>query len=297
MVDIDILTDEEFKELPLVIEGESKEVRYAGSGMVVIRFKPTIYSFTANRCAVIPGSDVLRLRASKIFTEVLKKAGIEHAYQKVNDRFVLAELMFQPKMTANSNTFLPTDLWSHDPSLYFKSVIRRGSFTAPPIEVVVKRMHSGTSKHRYFGMTDYPVRNSHPLYAGFTFQNDGDYPEPMVRFDWRNPLLDDKGNRLADEILPDTVADWFIDTKEARGTALRVYDALSNFLNEKDIVCYDLCLFISEDGKKVFGEISQDCGRFRHFDLGSLDKDVWRAGGSSEMVLSKWQTLLDLIGG
>ncbi len=64
----------------------------------------------------------------------------------------------------------------------------------------------------------------------------------------------------------------------------------------KDIVCYDLCLFISEDGALVFGEISQDCGRYRHFDLGSLDKDVWRAGGSSESVLAKWQLLLDLIG-
>ena len=49
------------------------------------------------------------------------------------------------------------------------------------------------------------------------------------------------------------------------------------------------------DGKTVFGEISQDCGRFRHFDLGSLDKDVWRSGGSSELVLEKWQLLLDLI--
>ena len=95
--------------------------------------------------------------------------------------------------------------------------------------------------------------------------------------------------------MPDSVADWFIDTKKARATALRLYDVLSAFLSEKDIVCYDLCLFIAEDGETVFGEISQDCGRFRHYDLGSLDKDVWRAGGSSEVVLQKWQLLLDMI--
>ena len=70
---------------------------------------------------------------------------------------------------------------------------------------------------------------------------------------------------------------------------------LANFLAEHDVVLYDLCLFISADGETVFGEISQDCGRFRHFDLGSLDKDEWRAGGSSEHVLNKWQMLLDII--
>jgi hypothetical protein len=78
---------------------------------------------------------------------------------------------------------------------------------------------------------------------------------------------------------------------------LRTYDALAGFLAERDVTCYDLCLFVTEDGRTVFGEISQDCGRYRHFDLGSLDKDVWRAGGSSEQVLEKWRTLLEVIEG
>lgn len=85
-----------------------------------------------------------------------------------------------------------------------------------------------------------------------------------MRFDWRNPLRQpETGARLA----------------------------------ERDVVLYDLCLFITKDGETVFGEISQDCGRFRHFDLGCLDKDAGRAGGSSEHVLRKWQLLLDLIEG
>jgi phosphoribosylaminoimidazole-succinocarboxamide synthase len=285
MINIKTLTLEEFMQLPLVVEGESKEVRYAGNGKVVIRFKPTIYSFTANRAGVIEGSDVLRLRASKIFLDVLKKSGIKHAYREVTDNWVLADLIIQPEV-ANTKPFRPTDLSPEEINLLP---------VAPAIEVIVKRMHSGTSKHRYFGMSDYLVRESHQFYANMKLENDGSYPEPIVRFDWRNPLLDDKGNRLADEILPDTVADWFIDTKKARTTALQLYDVLSVFLSTKDIVCYDLCLFIAEDGETVFGEISQDCGRFRHFDLGSLDKDVWRAGGSSEDVLQKWQLLLDMI--
>ena len=285
-LDIETLDEQQFAALPLVVEGESKEVRYAGGGQVVIRFKPTIYSFTANRCGVVPGSDVLRLRASAVFARVLADAGIGHAYRAVNDRWALANLVLQPACAADPEPFRPADL---DAAALERLAV------APPIEVIIKRMHSGTSKHRYYNMAGHPVRRSHPLYAGMDFGPDGAYPQPIVRFDWRNPLLNQRGDRLADEILPDSVADWYIDVDRARDTALRTYDALTDFLGQRDVVCYDLCLFITEDGATVFGEISQDCGRYRHFDLGSLDKDVWRAGGSSDQVLDKWRTLLDLI--
>jgi len=288
MIDPAALTDEDFAALPLVIEGESKEVRYAGGGLVAIRFKPTIYSFTANRCGIVPGSDVLRLRASRVFVEVLRRAGIAHGYRQVSDRFVLAGLVLPPVTESCPRPFRPADL----------SAAELGRLPlAPPIEVVVKRMHSGTSKHRYHGMAGQPVRAGHPYFAGMRFGPDDAYPEPVVRFDWRNPLRDGAGRPLADEVLPDPIADWFIDTARARPAALAAYEAIADFLAERDIVCYDLCLFVTEDGGTVFGEISQDCGRFRHFDLGSLDKDVWRAGGSSEQVLAKWQLLLDRIEG
>src|SRR5262249_6869420 len=253
---------------------------------VVIRFKPTIYSYTANRCGVVPGSDLLRLRASAVFAKVLAAAGIKHAYRQVSERWALADLILQPITARDPKPFRPADLSAEE--------IERLA-VAPPIEVVLKRMHSGTSKHRYFGMAGHPVRKSHSLYAGSTFAADDAYPQAIVRFDWRNPLKDDKENRLQDEILPDTVADWFIDTAKARATALKVFEAMSNFLEMRDIVCYDLCLFVTEDGETVFGEISQDCGRYRHFDLGSLDKDGARADGSSGYVVAKWEILIKMI--
>lgn len=286
MIDPATLTGADFAALPLVIEGESKEVRYAGGGLAAIRFKPTIYSFTANRCGVVPGSELLRLRASRVFLEVLRRAGVPHGYLAVSDRFALAGLVLQPATESSPRPFRPADL---PPEALARLPV------APPIEVVVKRMHSGTSKHRYYGMAGHPVRSGHPYFGGMRFGPDDAYPEPVVRFDWRNPLLDGQGRRLADEVLPDTVADWYIDTARARRTAQAAYEAVADFLAERDIVCYDLCLFVTEDGGTVFGEISQDCGRFRHFDLGSLDKDVWRAGGSSEQVLAKWELLLDRI--
>lgn len=289
-IDIHALTLEQFLKLPLVIEGASKEVRYAGNGQVVIRFKPTIYSFTANRSGIVPGSEILRLRATKRFIEVLRKVGIRHAYLDVSDHWVLADFV-APHAAEYAkyglSEFVPQDMNSQVANLY----------KGPPIEVIVKRFHGGTSKHRYRFMSGTQVRDSHPLFRGIVVKDEGAYPAPMVRFDWRNPLQDGDGDRIADEILSDGFADLFIDVERARATALRVYRAMETFLGERNIVCNDLCLFITEDGNLVYGEISQDCGRFRHFDLGSLDKDVWRSGGSSDQVIEKWSTLLTHIGG
>ena len=290
-MNIHTLTEADFLDLPLVTLGESKEIRDAGRDehgqrICVIRFRPTIYSFTANRTALVPGSDSLRLRATKVLVDVIKAAGIDHAYREVGERFVLADLIEDP----------------------------------PNIEVVIKEFHGGTSKHRYLGMNGSKVRENHPLYANVPIRDEDAYPHTLVRFDWRNPFWHpDKVRqsrlchpnlpaevfewpdhlksyvRVADECLPDSMADWFIDTTAARHTALRTYRALSTFLADRDIVIHDLCLFVTSDGKKVFGEISQDCGRFRHFDLGSLDKDVWRGGGSAEDVLAKWRIMAELV--
>ena len=251
-----------FRKMPLVVEGESKEIRALNEDFCIIYFKPTIYSFTYNRTGVIEGSNIPRVKVSQVLCENLKANGIRHAYLDYGDEFVLARIIKD----------------------------------APNIEVVVKANHTGTSKHRYFGMNNSKVRKSHPYYAGMEIKNMEPYPNPIVRFDWRNPFWEPETHKmLADEVLGDEQADLFIDVKEARKTAMQTFAVISDFLNVHDIVVYDLCLFISEDGKTVYGEISPDCGRYRHFDLGSLDKDVWRAGGSSEQVLEKWNLLHKMI--
>lgn len=260
------MTDEQFAKMPLLKEGESKEIRDAGrtpegKRLCVVKFKPTIYNFTSNRTGWVPGSDLLRLRATKVLTRVLRDAGIHHAYLEVGDRFVLSEYVED----------------------------------GPNVEVIVKAFHSGTSKHRYHGMAGRRVRDGSP-FAGASFEGMGAYPHAIVRSDWRNPFEHPVTHaRLADEVVPEDIADWWIDTRAARATAMRTFAALQDFLGARDIVLYDLCLFISADGQTVFGEISQDCGRFRHFDLGELDKDVWRAGGSHMEVLEKWGLLCQMI--
>lgn len=327
MIDIHTLTDEQFRALPPIIEGESKDVRYAGDGLVVIRFKPTIYSFTENRCAVVPGSEVPRLRASRVFCEVLRRAGIRHAYREVTDKWVLADLVL-PHEVEFAKYHLPPFV---PPDLDADAIARLPK--APPIEIIVKQFLTGTTKHRYVGMTGSRVRKSHRFYAGMPLTADEALPEMLVRFDWRNPLtqkwrgkrvveqvlgalipkiermpkvarafirkilarIESWADRVADEALPEQLADLFIDVPRARRTAFLTAKAVAEFLAERDIVFYDLCLFISEDGETVYGELSPDCGRYRHLDLGSLDKDVWRTGGSSSQVIEKWNLLCEMI--
>jgi len=284
----------DFNSLPLVIEGESKEVRYLGGGKVAIRFKPTIYSFTHNRCDVVPGSERIRLETSKTFMEVLKRAGIKHSYQEVllDENLIISQLVMPAQSEFEKYGIVP--FVPHDLTPAEIAALPR----APSIEVIVKNTHTGTSKHRYIRMNGAKVRASHPTLRGMPIAAELPYPKTMVRFDWRNPLIHpDKGIRVADEILPENIADYFIDVKRAHHTALRVNHALSEFLGARDIVLYDLCLFIAEDGETVYGEVSPDCGRFRHFFLGSLDKDVWRTGGSSSQVLEKWKLLANIIEG
>lgn len=253
-----------FEDMPLVVEGNSKEIRRSGEKECWIRFKPTIYSYTANRAGVVEGSDRLRMRTAEIFAEVLNENGIDHAYKGTteNDLYMVSELIPEP----------------------------------PNIEVIVKRYHVGTPKHRYYDMDGAEVRDSHPTMAGETIEIEDAYPDPIVRFDWRNPLEHpESGERLADEPLPADLADYFIDVEEARQTALQTWEVIHDFLVDQRVMMYDVCFFIDETGQTVFGEISQDCGRFRHFDYGELDKDVWRAGGSSDRVLKKWRKLAEIV--
>lgn len=289
---LDNLSMTDFRQLALVCEGESKEIRQHPSdpNLVVIWLKPTIYSYTENRCGWVEGSNLLRARVMKTLIPILKLHGIDHAYQEISDKtgFIIARRIW-PNMDPN-------------------------------VEVIVKRYNGGTSHHRYHGLDSHPTRSSHPFWPGLVVGKMDPFGAPKVRFDWRNPFFDpDKVAALRgenpdllpepfrwppelrerimmrDEVMGEDFADEVIDTHQARLTALWTYTVLQRFLAEHDIVVYDLCLFITADGKTVYGEINQDCGRFRHLDLGMLDKDVWRGGGSASDVLAKWTILAEMI--
>ena len=280
MIDIDALTMKAFRALPLVIEGESKEVRYAGNGRVVIRLKPTIYSYTHNRAGIVPGSSKARLRTIRALLLVLHQAHISHTYEQVNDRWIVSQLVLQPAVKGGPLPFRPSDM---DAQAIAALPV------ATPLEVVVKRVHSGTPKHRYWAM------DTHPMRDGRYIATDQPYPKLVVRFDWRNPMHSPTGERLADEVLPEAMAEWFMDAQVARQTAVKTFLALEAHLADCGLELWDVCFFIGQDGRVVFGEISPDGMRVRAADGGALDKDLWRSGGSSDQVLKKWQELAELL--
>ncbi|GAB4193339.1 MAG: hypothetical protein OHK0022_08070 [Roseiflexaceae bacterium] len=266
----------DFDALPLVAAGESKEVRYQGGGRVAIRLRPSVYSYTYNRYGLVPGSDRLRLEATALLARVLDRAGVAHAFEHFDPDagLITAQLLLEP--TPEGWRFHPDDL---------------GNSTPPqiaPIEVVVKAAHVGTPRHRYYQTEHYPTRSGALIAAG------DPYPAPIVRFDWRNPLHDAQGNRLADEPLASDMAELWINTARAADLARRAFAALSAFLGGRGLRLLDICFFIDRDGGLIFSELSPDCMRVTAAD-DSLDKDIWRAGGSSELLLAKWTRFVELI--
>lgn len=150
-----------------------------------------------------------------------------------------------------------------------------------PIEVIVKLAHVGTPKHIYKGMETKLSRFG-------TYITPNHKHEPYVRFDWRNDLPH------KDECLPLWLADQFIDTKKATNTALASVSALTDFFRIKQLELLDICFFITEDGEKIYGEVSPDCMRVK-FEDKDFDKDLWRKGAKESIVLNQWRQFNEII--
>lgn len=161
--------------------------------------------------------------------------------------------------------------------------------SAPPkIEVVVKSCFCGTDKYRYPGLELLKSR-----ITGDNIVKNDKYDSPYVRFDWRN----DNSHTEGDVAMADEMADELIDTNCARELAIRTFIVLNKHFNRTGISMWDFCLFITAEGDRIFGEISQDNGRYRRLEDGqSLDKDLWRSGGSSDDILEKWKLLTKVVG-
>jgi phosphoribosylaminoimidazole-succinocarboxamide synthase len=135
---------ERFDSLPLIIEGESKIVRRIDDGMAMVRLKPTLFSYTANRAAVVEGTEYLRLRISALLWKQLAENGVPVGISHVGDDYYVAE-----------------------------------EVEGPPIEVIVKAAHVGTPKHLYKGLENVPTRHGgaiapdsrHAPYVRFDWRN------------------------------------------------------------------------------------------------------------------------------
>lgn len=264
----DTLTEKQFNELSLVAEGNSKVVRNFNKQFNLIKYKPTIYSHKKQRAGIIEGTDIQRRQMTKDILYLLEAECIDHAYWYVGKNYVLCE------------------------KLDLKTQI-------PPIEVIVKRCYVGTDKYKYYNL-DQKVSRRGKAVVESEYKI---YPQPIVRFDYRNPnhIVQELTSELlpkGDEVICDDLADLFIDVKEAKNLALKTFKVLNQHFQAMEIFLEDICFMITTDGTKHWSEISQDCGRYKKVNiekLEDLDKDVWRAGGSSELVHEKWHQMTTLV--
>lgn len=259
----------EFCSLPKVARGESKEIRLLTPKITLAKLLPSVYSFTNNRYGVAPGTELVRARFSaEIFRYMARQPGPHHM----------------------ANAFLGLVESSEGPLLAEHLVVPSN------IEIRVKRYHIGSPLHRYL----YTERHS-TAHGGRPLERWSRFEQPVICFDWRHPLRDDQGRRLADEPLPDDYAAlWLDDAQHAKKLARDCFEWMEVLFNAKGLKLIDICYFIDSSGTVLFGEISPDCMRVRSRaadDSDALDKDEWRSGGEPDAVLRRYQLLFDTVFG
>ena len=263
----------DFDELPILVEGESKIVKLLNDKIVVELFKPTIYSFTKNRYGRVDGTDELR---AKFTSEVFRRMNAEKnrgGGKNLQNAFL-------------ASIYTPQGI-----------IIAQRRVNPGNLEVRVKRYHIGSPVHRYRYTERYAtaIRNNAPLMKWDRFD------KPVVCFDWRNPLNDDEGNRLSDEPLSDDYASiWIEDIRYAKKLASDTFLWLEKLFHDAGLILIDICFFIDQSGRIIFGEISPDCMRvregIRHPSLSdSLDKDLWRKGEKDTFLAQSYNRLYNLI--
>lgn len=284
---VDQLSEEEFNQLEKVAEGDSKCIRRLNDQYDLVKLIPSIYSHKQHRAGFIEGSDILRRNVSRNIRYVLAYHCIPHTWTYIGNQYIVVERLHN----------LP-----------------------PPIEVVIKSRWEGTDKYRYVGLEKYTQRD---YYDSDSIQNPRPlivqpdthlYDTPYVRFDWRNQNTHIEG----DICLSETLANQLINVPRAKNLALKTFSVLRDFYSKIHVDVWDMCLFITEDGSKIFSEISQDNARYKYnpslssssseaassssaaassssSQSISLDKDIWRSGNSSEDVLEKWKKLDELV--
>ena len=307
-------TQEQFDRLADVAEGESKMVKNYDHRFDIIRYKPSVYSHKQQRGGNVEGSDIERQKTTLNIELLLAKHNISHTYWCIYNGFILADKIG----------------------------------VAPPIEVCVKGAHVGTHKHIYQGMASKIDRFGQEL-----MDENQMYPEPLVRFDWRNPnhipeteelpmikmphaqiyvnplkkngktdqeindilyAMFPLGIPMGDRAMCEGLADRFINDKNSSKLVSNAFKVLSEHFKNINIRFKDVCFMPTKEGDRLYGEVSQDCGRYEAIDPScesfqkcineplpwsdesqSLDKDIWRAGGTSDKVLEKWKRLTFLI--
>jgi phosphoribosylaminoimidazole-succinocarboxamide synthase len=253
----------DFDALPRLVQGDSKDIRLLTPALSLARLIPSVYSFTENRYGQVPGTELIRARFSAdLFRTLDCRPGARHV----------------------ATAFLGLVETAAGP-LLAERVVEPSN-----IEIRVKRYHIGSPLHRYRYTERHPTaRGGAPLRRWSRFDT------PLVCFDWRHPMTDEHGNRLADEPISDDYAGvWLDHPSRAKQLARDAFGWIEDLFARSGLLLIDICFFIDQSGTVLFGEISPDCMRVRSRaadDADALDKDQWRSGGEPHEVLARYGSL------
>ncbi len=136
---------ERFGDLAVFHKGNSIEIRQTPTpGLLMERFSPTIYSYTANRAGIVDETNFIRMAVTRIFWNQINQGGISTCALACEE----------------------------DTALITQEVI-------PPVEIVVKRALIGTPAHVYHGIFQHRDRfgklfikgERHVPYVRFDYRN------------------------------------------------------------------------------------------------------------------------------
>ena len=262
---VDEYTQEMFEALPKVIEGESKIIRTFNKRFQIIQYKASVHSHKQQRSGIVEGTDKERMKMTKSIIDIFSRYEIKHSYFFIGENFILNESLNPEK-----------DL--------------------PPVEIIVKRCFVGSDKVRYYKMEELKNRFGQPVIKK---EKQNEYQKLLVRFDYRNPNYNPETKQpMGDIPLCDDLADEFINAEVAKKTAKFIFSVLDEHFSKMNLYFEDVCFMLTVEGDVMYGEVSQDCGRYKYIHehkLTDLDKDVWRNWGSFEQVLTQYKMITKIV--
>lgn len=283
--------------LRLVVEGESKQIYKVETPLtrhfddhILIFLKPTIYSHSKQATAEIAGLSAVRATGSRLFLEMLQRAGISHAYKGLNVHGLT---------------------WAHGTEI-------------TQIETVYKELCVGTDKHSFFGMATDPKvtlptgqykrgpyvrfdwRNPNYTYKGI---NPATHPfyhlmEASVSKDvFYNNYLTARAKPFGDKCVPEELVHGVQAVEASVDLTTRIFFTIQHYLHQIGLEVQDGCIMLDPTGRTMWSEINQDCMRIKRRGVANangqdaFDKDIWRAGGSSakDSILDQWTQLNNLL--
>ncbi|MHA5049697.1 phosphoribosylaminoimidazolesuccinocarboxamide synthase [Streptomyces sp. SD15] len=223
------------------IEGHSKKLWKNDDGTCEIELIPSLRSYTYDRDEMMPETARLRLDFYEVAAARLAEKGVRTVFRER-----IGEISYRAD-------YVP----------------------APPYEVIVKNIATGSTVRKYPGL--FP--------EGHRFQ------PPVVKFDYRT---DPEDQPIGEDYLRATG----VDVEEFRACALACNEGLRSWLAPLDLWDFCLVIGVGADGSPVINsEVSPDCMRLRDEAGRPLDKDLFRQGADEAAVVAVWTDLVRRIRG